>query len=474
MLSGTIFDSRIKSESVTSKEKVLGYFLGPVSVSLMVSILNTYLNVYYTDVLQLGTLWGGTFLSLFPVISKILGAVFFLFMGRIVDQTNSPQGKARPWILISAPVLLSGMVLLFFVPQGGTWAQAAWIFISYNLFYSIGYTAYATAHTLLVPLATRREKERNVLSLATNALNMVSGTFLTILFPCFLLPMMGVNRTSWMAVMLAVTVCCAPLLYMEYYYTVERVTLEKGTNILAAEKKKQALLSVKKQFLYCVKSRQWIILMIYMLVLNLFNNLSSYSTLYYCNWVLGNYNDGITQALFFGIGNAPLGLGIFLCKPVCDKFGRKNAMMYGYLLAAAGCLICYMNPQSLAWVLIGQAIKAVGLIPSTFMVSTLLADALDEVEEKTTIRCDGFSSSVFNVIGTLAQGAALGIFNFFLMRLQYLAPTANGCIPTQNAGIEKFFSFGALGAPLVCYVILFVLLYVSEKKTKKNDFCRNF
>lgn len=112
--------------------------------------------------------------------------------------------------------------------------------------------------------------------------------------------------------MLAVTVCCAPLLYMEYYYTVERVTLEKGTNILAAEKKKQALLSVKKQFLYCVKSRQWIILMIYMLVLNLFNNLSSYSTLYYCNWVLGNYNDGITQALFFGIGNAPLGLGFSL------------------------------------------------------------------------------------------------------------------------------------------------------------------
>lgn len=119
MLSGTIFDSRIKSESVTSKEKVLGYFLGPVSVSLMVSILNTYLNVYYTDVLQLGTLWGGTFLSLFPVISKILGAVFFLFMGRIVDQTNSPQGKARPWILISAPVLLSGMVLLFFVRRAG-------------------------------------------------------------------------------------------------------------------------------------------------------------------------------------------------------------------------------------------------------------------------------------------------------------------------------------------------------------------
>lgn len=450
---------------MTTKEKLLGHFIGPVSVSLMVSILNNYLNVYYTDVIHMGDIWGGAFLSLFPVICKLLGAAAFVVMGKAVDQTISPQGKARPWIFVSSPVLLSGMLLLFFVPQATGWLQAVWVFVSYNLFYSIGYTAYATAHTLLVPLATRREKERSTLSMAANALTMVSGTVLTILFPCFLLPFMGVNSSRWMMVMLVITLICAPLLYLEYYYTVERVTMEKQPGI--SEKvlvRKEKLISIKRQFLCCIKSRQWIVLMIYMTVLNLFNNLSSYSTLYYCNWVLGSYNDGITQALFYGIGNAPLGLGIFLCRPICSKLGRRNAMMYGYLLAAAGCLICYMNPQSMASVLIGQAVKAVGLIPSTFMVSTLLADALDEVEDKSGVRCDGFSSSVFNVIATVAAGAALGLFNFFLTHLQYQTPASEAVTVVQSTSVRAFFSVCALGAPMICYVILAALLYVSEKK----------
>lgn len=462
MLSGAVFNSRIKSNTVTTKEKMLGYFIGPISVSLMASILGNYLNVYYTDVIDIASIWGGVFLSLFPVVCKIIDAVTFVVMGRIVDQTHSPQGKARPWIFISAPILLVSMALLFFVPEGSDWLQALWIFISYNLFYSVGYTAYATAHTLLVPLATRKEEERSSLSMANNALSMVSGMFLAVLFPCVLVPMMGVSRSRWMLVILAITLVCAPLLYLEYYYTVERVTLAERAG---GKEKAKAL---KDQFFCCVKSRQWIVLMIYMIVLNVFNNLSSYSIFYYCNWVLGSYNDGITQALFYGLGNAPLGLGIFLCQPICRKFGRRNAMMFGYLLAAAGCLICFIHPQSLALVLVGQAVKAVGLIPSTFMVSTLLADALDDVEKKSGVRCDGFSSSVFNIIGTLAGGVALGVFNFFLVRLDYQAPAAEQMILVQNDGISAFFSFSALGAPMICYLVLAALLYVSEGRKRKG------
>lgn len=461
ILSSPIFNSRIHSDRVTMSEKWLGYFWGPIGVSLMGGILSNYLNVYYTDVIDIANIWGGVFLSTFPILCKLIDALTFILMGRVIDRTASPQGKARPWILISSPILLISMILLFTVPQGSSLLRAAWIFVSYNLFYSIGYTAYSTSHTLLVPLSTKNDADRSTLSLVTNALGMVSGTFLAILFPCVLVPAMGVNRAAWIRVILIVALICCPLLLMEYYFTRERVSETQSTRTTFGNS-----LSLKAQLCCCLKSKSWIIIMVYTIVMQLCNALSSASIFYYCNWVLGSYNDGITQALYYGLGNMPLGLGVFLCKPVCRRLGRRKAMMYGFLVAAAGSLICLYAPTSLPLVLLGQFIKAVGLIPSAYMITTMLADALDDVEEKSHQRCDGFSSSVFNVIVTLSGGISLCIFNFFLTRLGYQAPLASGVLPVQNSAIRAFFIFGALGSQTLCYLILSVLMFFStDSKT---------
>lgn len=175
LLDRRIFNSLIKSEKVGGLERWLGYFLGPFSVVLLNSILSNYLNVYYTDVAGLGTLWDGWFLSVFPIVVKLLDAFTFVLMGLLVDRFTFRQGKARPWILFSAPLLVVSMILLFTIPIGNSLLTALWIFISYNLFYSIAYTAYNTCHTLMVPLSTRDPKERGKLSVMTNSQSMLSG-----------------------------------------------------------------------------------------------------------------------------------------------------------------------------------------------------------------------------------------------------------------------------------------------------------
>ena len=95
MLSQTVFNTKIRSARVERKEKVLGYFLGPIGVSVLASILNSYLNVYYTDVLDLSNLWGGAFLTVFPLISKILGAAAFLFMARLGGPDAIAPGESE-------------------------------------------------------------------------------------------------------------------------------------------------------------------------------------------------------------------------------------------------------------------------------------------------------------------------------------------------------------------------------------------
>lgn len=83
-LSSPIFNSLVKSDDVKASEKWFGYLIGPSGALLLNAVLATYLNVYYTDVLNLTTVWGGAFLTVFPIISKIIDAITNVIMGYMV------------------------------------------------------------------------------------------------------------------------------------------------------------------------------------------------------------------------------------------------------------------------------------------------------------------------------------------------------------------------------------------------------
>ena len=61
--------SRIRSADVAKSEKWLGYLLGPAGALLLNAVLATYLNVYYTDVLNLTE--GRPLCGLLPLLSII-------------------------------------------------------------------------------------------------------------------------------------------------------------------------------------------------------------------------------------------------------------------------------------------------------------------------------------------------------------------------------------------------------------------
>ena len=456
LLSARIFDSRVPEKKITIREKVLGFFMGPIAVMVMNSILSNYLNVYYTDVLKISAIWGGMFISLFPIVAKVLDMLTFILMGVIVDRTHSRQGKARPWILFAAPLMFVCMILLFVVPKGNDNLTAIWIFASYTIFYAVAYTMYSTAHTLMVPLATKDPAERRKLSTVANTPGMAAGSFVAILFPTVIVPFLGVVESRWIKAAIIIAVFAFPLMLLEFFFTRDRVTKcseTEGAEIKDAAKEKPSL---GHQLRCCMKSRAWVILMVYLIVINLVNSLFGTATFYYCNWVLGSYNDGHTQALFYALGQAPLGIGVILCNPIVKKLGKRNALLLGMIIATAGVLLCLLNPESLPLVLTGQVIRTIGLIPSTYMVSGLLGDALDDVERVSGERCDGFSSSVFNCIITISGGIALCAFNFGISHLGYQAPTEN-LIPVQPQSIRSFLIFCVIGFQLIAYPVIGVL-----------------
>ena len=240
VLEKKFFDSRVRSAEVTKSEKWLGYLIGPAGALLLNAVLATYLNVYYTDVLNLTGVWGGMFLMIFPIISKIIDAITNVIMGYIIDRTKTKQGKARPWLLLSAPLVAITGVLLFTVPSGNETLQVIWIMVSYNLFYSLAYTIYNMSHNLMVPLSTRNTTDRGGLSVFNQiATIMMSGILVALVFPMVIMPMLGVDSAKWIFTMSLLSVLAFPLILLEYYFTKERVTEE------AAEEEKS--ISFKEQ-----------------------------------------------------------------------------------------------------------------------------------------------------------------------------------------------------------------------------------
>ena len=212
LLSKKVFHSKVKGKDVTKSEKWLGYLIGPSGALLLNAVLATYLNVFYTDVLKLNVIWGGLFLTIFPIISKVIDAITNVIMGVVIDHTHTSQGKARPWLLLSAPLLCVSGILLFTVPEGNDTIKIIWVMLSYNLYYSIAYTMFNMSHNLMVPLSTRNVDQRGGLSVFNQISTiMMSGILVALLFPMLIMPMVGVDKSKWLLVMSILSIIALPL-----------------------------------------------------------------------------------------------------------------------------------------------------------------------------------------------------------------------------------------------------------------------
>lgn len=472
MLSGRIFNSRVHSKNVTGKEKWLGYLLGPCGALLLNAVLATYLNVYYTDVLKLTTVWGGAFLIVFPVVSKIIDAITNVIMGYIIDRTKTKQGKARPWLLLSAPLLAITGVLLFIVPSGSIGLQVAWVMISYNLFYSFAYTIYNMSHNLMVPLSTRNTMQRGGLSVFNQISTiMMSGIIVALVFPMVIMPLLGVDRSLWIIVMCVLSIITLPLTLVEYYFTKERVTEELGNT---DEKKTPFLTQLK----IVLSDKYMIVTFIYFLIYLLASSIKNFGLVYYCNYVLGTYNDGITQTLVSVLGGIPMGIGIFAVWPLAKKFGKRNITLVGFLLYSLGSAICWIAPTNLYIVLVGQFIKNIGGLPCAYVFMALFADGLDHLEWKSGIRCDGTAMSIYGIIACCLGGLATSIFNAMLSKTGYVAPELIDGVTvasTQSAAVQNIITFAFVGLESITGIILAgLLIFLTVEKTigKKQSMIR--
>ena len=478
--SGHKWDSRIKSANTTRKEMWLGYVLGPYGMLLTNSIVNSYFNQYLTDVLGLTVskgAWIATFMVLFPVVSKLIDAVTNLVMAKVIDSTVCRQGKVRPWLLISAPLVTISIILLFWMPFAEPIHQAIWVVVAYNLYYSVAYTMWNMSKELSSALSTRNVNQRKNLSMAASITMNIGTGLVSILFPTILTSVCaavhGNNAQGYFLTMAVVGCVALPLTFVQYFYTRERITEERHNQIGITDTAKagQRLETPKQeasmweQLKACLKVKYWVLFILIVLIWYVLANMRNISLVYYCGWVVNGNAYGsyaAIQAKFQMIAMSPMGPGLLILLPLLKKFGRTKCIWVGGVITVVGSLIAFLNPGSGMMIYMGSALAAFGNLAFSYVVLTFLGDLIDNVEWKTGVRTDGLTGGLVSAVLMFAVGIAQGIFNLGLMATNYAQPVQIGTSPEgvalfadQAAAATGWINFSYQGT----YILLGALMF---------------
>ena len=103
----------LTKKTLTNQEK-FSYGMGDCGANIIVAMCSTFLTAYYTDTVGIAATAIGTMM----LISRVFDGITDIIMGAIVDKTKSKWGKARPWLLWTAPFMALSLILLFNVPNG--------------------------------------------------------------------------------------------------------------------------------------------------------------------------------------------------------------------------------------------------------------------------------------------------------------------------------------------------------------------
>ena len=148
------------------------YGCGAGGGNVMSTLLATFLTAYYTDSAGIAAAAIGTMY----IVCRLLDGATDLIMGGIVDKTHTKIGKARPWVILSAPLMCIGIILILNVPQGLNHAmKLVYAYLTYIFLNCIVYTIFGVAHSALLACMTRDFKERNTTSTVSSIINNLCG-----------------------------------------------------------------------------------------------------------------------------------------------------------------------------------------------------------------------------------------------------------------------------------------------------------
>ena len=415
-----------------TKKHWFGYMFGDWGGCMTFTLMAGTFNLYCTHVLKVDPILLGTLLLIWTIWDAVNDPMMGALMDKIFAKKHHKNGKFRPWLLRSTPLLAMTAIALwtvptFFVDQNSSSATIATLvaLFSCKILYEAAYTMFNIPMGSLLSAMSTNDSERASLSSARGVGSMIGNMIPGMAGPA-IIGMFG-ERTSTGYTITGV-VCAVigfAICLMHYFWTEERtiVASTKADDIQFSD-----IITVVR------KNRPFVALCIHGICICTMQYLVSNISLYMYSDV---YHDVTYQSIASAL-SAPFMIGSMIAVPfICKKLGLERLIRYSLLVGGAICLALFgMHVVMEVPPLVHGVILGIGSGMSMVSIQMqwgLVGEAIDFNEHITGKRTEGsiygtfnLSRRIGNAIGNSAGLFLLGLIGFDVAKEVQSAETIFG------------------------------------------------
>ena len=469
LLSGGLFDkpfmdSKANTNSVSTKEWVLGHLIGPLGLIFVVNTIAALVEKFFTQ--QTGAMYGvgnvemirqmGGWYEIIMTTAKILGVGVGLLNGWLIQKTESRQGRMRPWHLIFGFVSIIIGCLIFLFP-GNHMGNIYWFYFFFLVicYHTIGSAYFYLFRDTICSLVTRDPKEKAFIQyIRKMSWTLISGIIIGMMISMVVLPLwLEKDINGYPILMICLSVAAIPLLLLEYYYTRERITEDVAAEYTRLDQQKVPL---RDQLKALLSNKYFVILIIIATVGGIVDNYKGGNVQYfYIKFLLGGAENPMMYTIYQVVTGSMTGIGAFIVYPLAKKVGIKNLTVGGYAIVLAGSILGMLFPDHMVLALMAGFLRQVGMLPNAYIFAALMCYAYDSIEYKSHMRLEGMMGvAVITALQTLIYAPFAGGYESAILRMGFV--DVEGIIP--SAEVTQFMTLSFYLFDIILAVVVLILL----------------
>lgn len=454
-----------------AKEKKIGvgekaaFAVGEIYGSGGVAILSLLYLWFLVSIIQIPAGIAGTIIML----ARIWDAFSDPLMGSISDNTRTKFGRRRPYIFISAFLIIVALFLLFMPIGNWTNLTAKVVYVSFaHIFYSTVSTVFNVPYLSLTSEISENVKERSSMNFLRLALGMASTAICYLLISLFKDTIKDPTAFSLVVAGTFSVFFAVPVL-LTALFTKERTPLPSA-------KLKFSFKHFANTFkLKCF--RRLLLMYVFSFVCN--EIIANLIMMYVYNVTAGSEQKILGLSLT-AIANMSMLLGAALIMPVSltmlqKKVAKPLIFMCGipaFILGTIGLAAFPRDASMPALIIIPLAIAGLGFGMAQMIPWLVFPDVVDVAELKSNDRNPGAYNGTMTFFKKFSSGIAVLIIGWVLQGMGYDESLGTDALQPESAVLGMRIILG-VAVPL-CLIVAFVGAFLLKINTRKSERIRYF
>lgn len=423
-----------------------------------ISVLTGQMTYFYTNEVGMAAAAVGTVL----LVARIVDALTDLVMGKIVDNTNTKYGKARPWLLRMVIPVMVALILLFTVPKVNEGIQLGYALLT-NIFVSaICYTAIAVPFYTMIAYKTKSSEEKGKMGTYRSAVGYAIGVALGIgLIP--ITNALGGDQAAWIKFAVIMAVLSGIGLFIAFKGSKE---LYAGDE---AEQEKEKSISIIKGLGILLKNTYWIKITVFGVCMNVMYAMIMAAPIYYAQCIV---EDPGFYSIINTVNIVPSVIGFLTVGILIKKFGLAKTAKYASIIGIIGSVVRCIFPASVPVTLVFGSVVMYATIPLISVLPAMVLNTSEVNMKNHGVRITGMTNASNSFVGKIGSGVGGAAIGWVLAAGGFDAVAAGGAI-TDSVRTAVY----ALNIyiPLAMFIIMLLILarYDLEDKLpamiKEND-----